>query len=67
MAGESLEDYLTRVGASEDDVAAFLQDVEIGAPLPSTRGPVSRAHQPMWVCGPANGGPFYNRGRRFMG
>jgi hypothetical protein len=30
MAGESLEDYLTRVGASEDDVAAFLQDVEIG-------------------------------------
>ena len=30
MAGESLEDYLTRVGASEDDVAAFLQDEEIG-------------------------------------
>ena len=26
MAGESLEDYLTRVGASEDDVEAFLQD-----------------------------------------
>ena len=29
MAGESLEDYLTRVGASEDNVEAFFQEEEI--------------------------------------
>ena len=33
MAGESLEDYLTRVGASEDDVEAFLQEEEIRTDL----------------------------------